>query len=122
MTPPVGPGADFQAILRETPSNSIESSQEPLRAVLPGSAHRQSASSPISLTPLVCDHRAITKLLERLIESRGLTIREVAHRMGMNERSLQQYTSGRRSNPTLMFFLKLCEAAGVRVAVELSPK
>jgi DNA-binding XRE family transcriptional regulator len=101
---------------------SVETQPEPLRAVLPGSAHRQSASGPISLTPLVCDQRAIVRLLERLFESRGLTIKEVAQRMGMNERSLQQYTSGRRANPSLMMFLKICEAAGVRVAVELSPK
>jgi hypothetical protein len=70
------------------------------------------------LSPLVCDERAIVKLLETLLAKGRVSLREAARRMGTSDQSLRQYLKGRRSKPSLYWFVKLVEACGGRVLVE----
>lgn len=76
-------------------------------------------ASHSSLTPVVCDDRAIKVLLEALIERSGLSRAEICRRLGTTTNSLRQYLRGRRSKPSLKWFVRLAEACGARVTVEL---
>ena len=87
--------------------------------IIPVTPTRQFFSPASSQVPLIADMRAIRHLLERILYSSDLTVAEVARRLGVRDNAVRQYFLGARSNPTLLTFLKICEAAGVRVAVEL---
>jgi len=71
----------------------------------------------VSLTPLVLDERAISRLLELMISRGGLTVSEVARRMAVTPQAVRQYIHGRRS-PTIKQLLKFAEATGSRILVE----
>lgn len=83
------------------------------------SAFASSISKPASYLTLVPDERAIPRLLERLLELRGLTLSQAARQFGIRPGSLHQYLSGRRS-PSLLWFLKFCVAMGARVEVKVT--
>jgi hypothetical protein len=85
---------------------------------LPSKASLPFISNSPSLTPLVCDERAISRLLEMILERGGLTAGEAARRLGTNSNNVRQYVAGRRTSPGLMWFLKLAEVAGARVFIE----
>lgn len=74
-------------------------------------------SSP--LTPVVCDDRAITRLLEQILLRSGLTISEAARRLGVSPSALRQYINGRRSRPSLFWFAKFVEVCGSHLLIEL---
>jgi DNA-binding XRE family transcriptional regulator len=73
-----------------------------------------------TILPLVPDERATARLLERILESAGLSVAECARRLGVSDSSLRQYLLGKRSNPSLMMFLKICAVAGAKAHVELT--
>ena len=72
-----------------------------------------------TILPLVPDERATSRLLERILESAGLSVAETARRLGVSDSSLRQYLLGKRSNPSLMMFLKICAVCNAKVSVEL---
>jgi hypothetical protein len=103
-------GASFESSDASTPADfsplpSSQSSYTPF--------HR---TSP--LTPLVCDRRAIQRLLETLLHRSGLSTREAGVRMGGSENSLRNYLKGRVGKPSLYWFVRLVEACGGRVLIE----
>ena len=71
-----------------------------------------------SLTPVVCDERAIAKLLEQVIHKGGLSIGEASRRLGVTTNTVRQYLHGRRTRPSLQWFIRLCEVCGAKVTVE----
>ena len=71
-----------------------------------------------SLTPVVCDERAIGRLLEQLIYKSGLNVNQAAKLMGVTSNTIRQYIAGRRSRPSLIWFVKLATACGASVQVE----
>jgi DNA-binding CsgD family transcriptional regulator len=87
---------------------------------LPGGAAATSfkSASSTSLTPLVCDERAIARLLSSLISRGGLSIGEVSRRLGVTTNSVRQYLRGRRNKPSLMWFVRFAEICGARVVIE----
>lgn len=71
-----------------------------------------------SLTPLICDERAIHALLGSLLQKGGLSVSEAARRLGCGPSSLRQYLNGRRAKPSLLWFLRFCQMVGARVIIE----
>jgi hypothetical protein len=71
-----------------------------------------------SLTPIVCDERAIPRLLELILVKSGLTLQEVARRLGVTPNSVRQYIQGRRCKPSLIWVIRFSEACGSHLVLE----
>ena len=78
-------------------------------------------SGSSTLTPLVCDERAIASLLENLLRQSGLSTNEAARRLGIHPASLRQYLNGRRGRPSLIWFLRFASLIGAKVTIEATP-
>jgi hypothetical protein len=85
---------------------------------IPSSANRPVVTSSSSLTPLICDERAISSLLGNLLDGSGLTISSAARKLGINSASLRQYINGRRGRPSLLWFLRFAAICGAKVTIE----
>jgi DNA-binding XRE family transcriptional regulator len=88
---------------------------------------RQHAANPVRQRPAGTIHReslaAILNLLARFKaarESQGLTLAEVAERMGVDAPALSRLETGKVLNPTLATLHKWAEALGQRLDVDLS--
>jgi DNA-binding transcriptional regulator YdaS (Cro superfamily) len=96
-------------------SGSLTPSYTPLPG---GNAIFLPKSASSNLTPLVCDERAIARLLGLLLSRGGLSIGEVARRLGVTPQAVRQYLRGRRNKPSLIWFVKFAEACGGKVSIE----
>ena len=74
-----------------------------------------------SLTTLN-DSTLHTEEFENLRESQGLTLAEVAERMGIDAPALSRLETGKMLNPTLATLHKWAEALGQKLDVDLLPK
>jgi len=90
---------------------------------------RQHAANPVRQRPAGAIHRqsfaAILRLLARfraVRESQGLTLAEVAERMGIDAPALCRLEIGRMLNPTLATLHKWAEALGQKLEVDLSSR
>ena len=88
---------------------------------------RQHASNPIRQRPAGVINRqsfaAILRLVARfkaIRESQGLTLAEVAERMGIDPPALSRLETGKSLNPTLATLHKWAEALGQKLDVDLS--
>jgi DNA-binding XRE family transcriptional regulator len=88
---------------------------------------RQHAASPIRQRPASAINQksfaAILLLVARfktVRESQGLTLAEVAERMGIDPPALSRLETGKMLNPTLATLHKWAEALGRRLDVDLS--
>jgi DNA-binding XRE family transcriptional regulator len=88
---------------------------------------RQHATNPIKQRPAGTLNRqsfaAILNLVARfkaLRESQGLTLAEVAGRMGIDPPALSRLETGKMLNPTLATLHKWAEALGQKLRVDLS--
>lgn len=97
--------AEEEAVRRQHAAN-------PVRARPPGAISQQSFAAILSL---VARFKAIR-------ESQGLTLAEVAERMGMDAPALSRMETGKMLNPTLATLYKWAEALGQKLDVELLPK
>lgn len=96
----------------ESPSSLLT----PLPSSFPASTRHLSPSSP--LLPVICDERAISRLLEHLLERAGLTPKEAAVRLGYrSQNSVRQYLAGRRTKPSLIWFIRFCQLCGAQVTL-----
>ena len=92
------------------------------------SIRRQHAGSPIRRRPAgTINQQSFTAIL-RLVarfkaarEAQGLTLAEVAERMGIDPPALSRLETGKTLNPTLATLHKWAEALGQRLEVDLSP-
>jgi len=89
---------------------------------------RQHAANPIRERPAGAVNRrsfmAILTLLARfkaVRESQGLTLAEVAERMGIDAPALSRLETGKMLNPTVATLHKWAEALGQKLDMELSP-
>jgi DNA-binding XRE family transcriptional regulator len=90
-------------------------------------ARRQHAANPVRQPPAGAINQqsfaAILSLLARfkaLRESQGLTLAEVAERMGTDAPALSRLETGKMLNPTLATLHKWAEALGQKLEVVLS--
>jgi DNA-binding XRE family transcriptional regulator len=89
---------------------------------------RQHAAKPIRARPAgTINQQSFTAIL-RLVarfkavrESQGLTLAEVAGRMGIDAPALSRLETGQGLNPTLATLHKWAEALGQKLDVDLSP-
>ena len=79
---------------------------------------RLSSLDPTSYTRLICDDRAITSLLEQLSDRSGLSVTEIARRMGVKRETVRAYIRGKRANPPLQWFLRFVAICGGVVDVK----
>lgn len=86
--------------------------------VVPSSNAFPAFRSSSSLTPLICDERAIAKLLETLIYRSGKTPAAIAAHLGITTNAVRQYLHGRRNRPSLLWFVRLAEICGAKVTIE----
>lgn len=90
-----------------------------VHAPLPSSAGIPSFRTSSPLTPLVCDERAIGRLLETMLDKAGLSSAEASRRLGYDSpNSVRQYLRGRRKKPSLLWFLKFAALCGAQVSIE----
>jgi ribosome-binding protein aMBF1 (putative translation factor) len=90
---------------------------------------RQHAANPVRQPPAGAINQrsfaAILSLVARFKagrESQGLTLAEVAERMGIAAPALSRLESGKMLNPTLATLHKWAEALGEKLDVDLSPE
>jgi DNA-binding XRE family transcriptional regulator len=88
---------------------------------------REHAASPIRQRPAGTINRqsfaAILSLLAKfkaLRERQGLTLAEVAERMGIDRPALSRLETGKVLNPTFATLLKWAEALGQKLTIDLS--
>jgi ribosome-binding protein aMBF1 (putative translation factor) len=88
---------------------------------------RQHADNPIRRQPSsTVDRRSFAAILSLVArfrsvrESQGLTLAEVAQRMGIDAPALSRLETGKMLNPTLATLHKWAEALGQKLDVELS--
>lgn len=86
--------------------------------VIPSSSALPSFRSHTPLTPLVCDERVIARLLETLISRSGKSLGLLAQELGVTPNAVRQYVRGRRSRPSLIWFIRLAELCGAKVSIE----
>ena len=96
--------AEEEAIRRQHAAN-------PVRQRPAGAINRQSFAAILSL---VAQFKAVR-------ESQGLTLAEVAERMGIDPPALSRLETGKMLNPTLATLHKWAEALGQKLDVGLSP-
>lgn len=89
---------------------------------LPSSSAIPTFRSQTSLTPVICDERAIARLLGTLLQKGGLSNHEAARRLGVTYNAVSQYLNGRRCKPSLLWFLRFCDLCGARVYLEFPTK
>lgn len=78
-------------------------------------------NNPASV-PLSNDARVVVRLLEELLDRGGLSSNDMARRLGVTPNAVRQYIVGRRSNPSLLWFVKFVEVCGGRLWVEFPRK
>jgi hypothetical protein len=84
---------------------------------LPTSHLASSAINPAPFRVLVPDEASTVKLLEDLLKMSGLSIRQAAKNMGVEDMSLRQYLRGRRSNPSVIWLIKFAGLCGYELVV-----
>ena len=75
------------------------------------------SSAPGQQVAVVGDDKAITALVELLITQSGMTQTEIARRLGIRVQSLAPYRT--RKRPSLKWIIRLADAVGAKVWVEL---
>lgn len=80
------------------------------------------SARPTSLMPLIADQRAVARLLETLLAKAGLTVGQAAKEFGVTDEAVRQYVTGRRNNPSLLWFIKFAHLCGAKVSVEFPPR
>lgn len=91
-------------------------------APIPSLSSLQVIKSTSHLTPVICDERAISTLLEVLLSRSGVSISEIARRMGCTTQVIRQYLHGRRSKPSLLWFVRLASLCGAEVVIKFPQK
>lgn len=114
----------------QTPSDSLQQPNQPqqedspsaplaLAVPVPSIAYIPASASSSPLTPVICDERAISRLLETLLWRAGLTVSEAARRLGVDPSSVREHTSGRTSRPSLLWFVKFAAICGANLTIQM---
>jgi transcriptional regulator with XRE-family HTH domain len=85
------------------------------RPVPPEAAELAAFSDPSSLGDHL-DFAVFMASARKAREGRGLTVSEVAERMGVDHAAVSRLESGKQANPTVNTVMRYVEAIGLRVA------
>jgi DNA-binding XRE family transcriptional regulator len=108
---------------------TVKSNRTPEQRAEEEAIRRQHAANPVRQPPASAlpqqSFTAILALMARfktLRESQGLTLAEVAERMGIDSPALSRLETGKMLNPTLATLHKWAEALGQQLEIGLSTK
>lgn len=110
LSPSDDPGVDSEAGMATAPA-------ELFLAPVPIPLVNNSAIKPTSHRILVPDENALVRLLDDLLNGAGLSVKQAAKNMGVSDEAIRQYIRGRRSNPSVMWFIKFANLCGCEVIV-----
>jgi len=77
-----------------------------------------SSRGPRPAAVIQSDPRGIPRLIEVILSRAGMPAAEVARRLGIQPQALNQYRTGRRINPSVLWLARLAAVCGGRVVVE----
>ena len=101
------------------PTQEADSANQSLPFVtLPSSSTIPIINHTSPLTPVTCDERVMSRLLELMLNRGGLSIAEAAKRLGFSANNISQYINGRRSHPSLLWFVRFADICGAKVTIE----
>lgn len=75
-------------------------------------------SQNTDLVVLLGDERAISALIDRLLDRANLDEKSLAQRLGIKQQTLHQYRMSRRKRPSIQWLVKLASACGAKIVVE----
>jgi len=78
--------------------------------------------SQADLTILLADDRAISALIDKLLDRANLTESQLAERLGVKRQTLHKYRCAARKRPSVQWLTKLVVACGGKIYVELPTK
>lgn len=88
--------------------------------MLPAPFHHP--AEPLStkhLTPVLNDDAAIVALISKVLDRSPLSVPQIAERLGVTPMAIYQYKYGRRPHPSIQWVVRLVEAVGGKIWVEL---
>jgi predicted transcriptional regulator len=88
------------------------------QVILPASSL---ATQRASILVILDDEKALTHLINQLLDRAGLSQAEVARRLGISKQGISQYRSLRRKKPSLQWFTKMVQVCGGRLSVDFPP-
>lgn len=118
LSDPLEPGASSNSLGAESP----DSDSNPAIPLPSGASFLPAFRSNSSLTPVVCDDRAISGLLELIVARSGLSVSEIARRLGVGDEAVRQYVRGRRTKPSLSWFVRFAAVCDVDVRLVFKGK
>lgn len=68
------------------------------------------------------DRLVLSELIVELMESEGLSVRELAKKTGVSKTVIQELRSGEKENPTLSVFAKLIHSMGGDIVIKKGKK
>ncbi len=92
------------------------------RAVPPEAASELAAFSDPSALGDHLDFAMFVASARKVREARGLSVSEVAERMGVDHAAVSRLESGKQANPTVNTVMRYVEAIGLRVAWGLAER
>lgn len=81
-----------------------------------------SSSTGADLTILLADDRAVSALIEKLLDRANLSEKELAERLGVRPQTVHQYRMSLRKRPSIQWLVKLASACGAKIVIEFPPK
>ena len=77
-----------------------------------------STSIGADLTILLADDRAVSALIDKLLDRANLSEKELAERLGVKPQTVHQYRMSLRKRPSIQWLVKLASACGARITIE----
>ena len=114
-------------LLYESPEDTQPSSDPPpedgLRLPIPmPSSTATLPIAPATRMMVISDDLAVNALIEAMLERAGLTIKEVATRMGVVPQTVSQYKYFKKRKPSVQWLGKLAVACGGKLFIEFPAK
>lgn len=87
-----------------------------MSSVIPGALQRRATPTTFLVTP---DEKMIPALLDRLLDTAGLSQSEAARRLGEGRQNISNLRHGRRRHLTLEWLARFVAVCGGKILVEL---
>lgn len=76
-------------------------------------------TSTRKLVPVLYDDATIVALISKVLDRSPFSIKQLADQLGITRSAIYQYRAGRRPHPSVQWLVRLVEATGGRVWIEL---
>jgi predicted XRE-type DNA-binding protein len=75
-----------------------------------------------SILVVLDDDRAMTSLIDQLLEKAGISQAEASRRLGVSKQAVSEYKNLKRRRPSIQWLAKLVQVCGGRIIVEFPPE